>query len=51
MPKTDPKLIDCMLSQVQDSNNTNKHQNKWDSAIVSECLTWYTHSTQSYREV
>ena len=51
MPKADPKLVNFMLSQVLNSNNTDKHQNKWDSSIISECLTWYTRSPQSYREV
>ena len=51
MPNASQNAIQMMLSQITNSNGTDKRQNRWHKSIVSECLNLFTRSPEGYRNL
>ena len=51
MPSASQTAIQIMLSQITNSNDANKRQNRWDKSIVAKCLNLFTRSPEGYRNL
>jgi len=48
VPNGSSEMVDLLLSQIKNTANRDKRQNKWQKSVIQTCLTLWSRSPKSY---